>query len=165
MKHRTRLILRSIFTILSILMIGFIFLHSAMTADDSSWESGVIADFINGILHGMGIPISLRDSVVRKMAHFTEFAVWGMLLSVTVYLYVSRRLRTFLIVLPMGLAVAVCDELSQLFSEGRSCEIRDMLIDFGGVFVAALIVQLVLFLIARYKGKKEGNGIERADTE
>lgn len=160
MKNGKRWIARLIFTLLSAAAIGFIFFHSSMSADDSSLESGGVVEWLNALFRGMGIPLELNDHIVRKLAHFTEFAVLGALLSVTVFLYLSKRLRTLLIALPAGLAVAVCDELIQTTSQGRSCQLGDVVIDFCGVLTAALIVQLVLYLIHRHRLKKEGNGNE-----
>ncbi len=66
------------------------------------------------------------------------------MLVTTVYLYVckkpKKRSRTLIISLPVGAAVCVIDELIQIFPEGRSCEVRDMLIDFSGILFSALII-------------------------
>ncbi|MBR1533881.1 MAG: VanZ family protein, partial [Ruminococcus sp.] len=69
------------------------------------------------------------------------------------------------VALPLGCAVAVCDEVIQLFPKGRSCEVKDMLIDGAGILVSVLIVQFILFLIERHKGKKEGKRSERIIAE
>lgn len=165
MKTNKRRIARPIMTILSVLAVGFIFLHSIMDAETSSAESGWMRDILNSAFRAININIVLDDFAVRKLAHFTEYAVMGALLSVTVFLYVSKRLKTFLLTLPIGLAVAVIDETIQMFSEGRSPQFTDVLIDFFGVLIAALIIQLILYLIDRHRLKKEGNGIERSDTK
>ena len=47
----------------------------------------------------------------------------------------------------IGLAAAICDELIQLTSPGRSCQISDMLLDFCGVLAGALILMLVFRII------------------
>lgn len=122
--------------------------------------SGAVREFINHIFKAVGLPFELNDLIVRKLAHFTEFAVLGVLLSITIYLYISKRRRTFFITLPAGLAVAVCDELIQMTSEGRACQITDVLIDFSGILFGALIIRLILYFIYRHQQKKEGNGIE-----
>ena len=165
MKNKKLFAARLVFTLLSVLTVGWIFLNSAMTAEESSSMSGSVRGFINQILESIGAPFLLTEHIVRKLAHFTEYAVLGALLSVTVYLYVQKRLRSFLLTLPIGLAVTVIDEFIQTLSEGRSCQVTDMLIDFSGVLLAALFVQFVLFLIYRHKIKKEGNEIERSDSE
>ncbi len=127
--------------------------------------SGTVREFINGILRSLGLPFILDEFIVRKLAHFTEYAILGALLSVTVYLYAAKRLRTWLVTLVIGAGVAVCDELIQTLSAGRSCQVTDMLIDFSGVMLASLVIQLILFLIYRNRKKKEGNEIEGSDAE
>lgn len=160
MKDKKLFAARVILTVLTVAAVAAIFGHSMMNADDSSAESGFVLNLINGIFRALGIPVTADEFVVRKLAHFTEFAVLGALLSVTVYLYLFRRWKAFRIALPVGLLVAACDEWIQTMSKGRSSQFTDVLIDFSGVLFAALIVQLILYLIHRHKVKKEGNGIE-----
>lgn len=150
---------RIVMTILTVAAVGFIFGNSLMNADDSSAESGRILGFINGILRSMNAGFEASEFIVRKAAHFTEFAVLGVLLSVTFRLYVQKPLKAALFAVSAGLCTAVCDELIQMSSSGRSCEIRDMLIDFSGVVFAALIV----FLILRLKDRRKKN--ERSSAE
>ena len=52
--------------------------------------------------------------------------------------------------------IAVSNELVQLLPEGRTCSVRDMLIDFSG---AALGVGIAM-LISRFGGQKERQGKE-----
>ena len=43
----------------------------------------------------------------------------------------------------IGALYAVTDEIHQMFSEGRSCEFRDICIDAGGVLFGVLIIHLI----------------------
>ena len=43
----------------------------------------------------------------------------------------------------IGLIIAVCDELIQLTSPGRACQLADMLLDLCGVLTGALIILLI----------------------
>ena len=68
-----------------------------------------------------------------------------------------------MIAVPLGALTAVCDELIQTMSEGRACQITDMLIDTSGVLTGTLIVLLMITLIIRSKKNKiktegENNG-------
>ena len=164
MDQKKRFAYRLVFTLLSIAAVGAIFYNSSLDAAQSSDQSDVIVDAVNSLFRSVGIPLTADSFIIRKSAHFTEYAVLGGLLSVTIRLYVEKRLRTLLIALPAGLTVAVCDELIQRGSAGRSCEARDAAIDFCGVLFAALIVQWVLYLKEKKKGK-EGIGIERTGSE
>lgn len=165
MKNKKRFAARLILTLLSVLAVGAIFYNSSLDAVESTTQSDPLVDGINAFLRSIHIDFTVDSHMVRKAAHFTEYAVLGLLLSVTVYLYVKERKRALFITLPIGAGVAVCDELIQLFPAGRSCEVKDMLIDFSGVLFSALIIQLVLYLTEKHRRKKEGNEIERTFAE
>lgn len=150
-------------TVLSAGAVCFIFGNSLLDADDSSMMSDGVLEFINRLLCSLNIDLELGSYTVRKAAHFTEFAVLGALLCSTAYLYVFRRLRSALISVPLGALTAVCDELIQTMSEGRSCQIGDMLIDTAGVLAGTLITLLIITVIIHNKKNKvktegENNG-------
>lgn len=154
-------IARIIMTALSVAAIGFIFSNSMMNADNSAMESSTVMELINRVLRSINSDWSIDEFTVRKLAHFTEFAMLGALLTVTAYLYIGKRLKSFIIGVAAGTATAVVDELIQTLSEGRSCEIRDMLIDASGVVTAAVVTVLMITIIIKIKNKiTEGVKIE-----
>lgn len=154
MRNRKQFIARVILTVLTIAAVAAIFYNSSLSAVESSEQSSPITEYINSLLASWHIPLTVTQSLVRKAAHFTEYAVLGTLLTATVHLYAQKRSRTLLLALPIGAFVAVCDELIQLFPAGRSCEVRDMLIDFCGILFAALIVTLIISVIEKRRNKK-----------
>ena len=85
----------------------------------------------------------LMAFLVRKAAHFTEYAILGVLArGLFGSLHAERGVRP----LPAGLLVAfvpVVDECIQLFVPGRSGQLTDVLIDLSGVIVGALLAHLV----------------------
>lgn len=99
----------------------------------------------------------------RKLAHFTEFAVLGGLLTLTAHKIFpqesySRRVRVFLrAFLPVLLSFlyAGSDEIHQLFSAGRNCNLRDVLIDTSGACFGVLTVSLLSVLYHKRKRKRE----------
>lgn len=76
------------------------------------------------------------DIGVRKIAHFTEYAILGGLL---VLLFRIRRVRLILLPWLIGTLYAVTDEWHQSFLPGRSCDPKDVLIDACGVLIGVLI--------------------------
>lgn len=85
--------------------------------------------------------------IVRKTAHFSIYGVLGFLSFLTFVSY--RRLRLilrFLLSAAVCLIYAVSDEIHQFFVPGRSCELRDVCIDFCG----ALLAITVSMLFSRY---------------
>lgn len=100
----------------------------------------------------------------RKLAHFTEYAVLGMLLSLTLrrvekFIEKSRQTRpkiwAFWLPALLALLYAISDELHQRFVDGRSCELRDICIDFAGGCLGILIASRICRLAARYLSEEK----------
>lgn len=135
------------FTVLAGAIMVFIFAQSALSADLSSEESGVIVDWIMRVMEDI-LPFG-REAVVfavRKGAHFTEYLILGAALVPAV-----KEWRSASGVLPaggvpaawlIGSAYAMTDEFHQSFVPGRSCEFRDMVIDSCGVLTGVLAASL-----------------------
>lgn len=137
----------------TILIMAFIFFQSALSGDVSGAESGFIVDLITRILD---TDPETASFVVRKLAHFTEYMILGIFLALDAVDIAGRREAensTFLLwLIPfiIGTLYAVTDELHQSFVPGRSCEVRDMMIDAAGVAVGALItIRIVAGRIVR----------------
>ena len=121
--------------VLTILLMLFIFCQSALPAELSQQESGVVVRFLAGVT---GLEEGLVSFVVRKGAHFLEYLVLGISLFWTVR---DLRMRaSFWIPWAVGALYAVTDEVHQYFVPGRSCELRDVLIDACGVAAGMAIV-------------------------
>ena len=154
MKDRKMMIARVVLTVLTVAAVAAIFYNSSQSAIESTERSSPLTDWINGILAGFPIPFSVTENCIRKLAHFTEYAILGAMLSVTYYVY-QLKIRTALITtLITGAAVAVIDEIIQLFPAGRSCQVSDMLLDFCGVAFAAVIVMVIIRAIENNRRKK-----------
>ncbi len=121
-----------------VLWLGMIFGQSCIVADRSAAESqGLLAYFVQFFP-------SLTEAILRKLAHFAEFAILGLLL--------SQCLRCDLLQpLFAGLLCAMCDESIQIFVEGRAAMVQDVWIDFAGITVAVLITFALRRLIHRKK--------------
>ena len=165
MNSRKKMIAKIVLTALCLIAVGAIFFNSSLDADTSTKQSDPLVDEINQFFESIHIHITITDKMVRKTAHFTEYAVLGALLSATLYLYVGRRRDSFAMTLPLGCAIALCDEVIQLFPKGRSCEITDVMIDSSGILFSALIVRLILYMIDRHHRKKGRKKRERFIAE
>lgn len=93
-----------------------------------------------------------QSFIVRKGAHFSEFAVLGVA-SAFVLRYYRRLKDKGLCGMAMfyGLFVGVCDEFIQSFSD-RTSSVRDVLIDFFGYMTGAVVAVGIMLMI--YKCKK-----------
>ena len=153
MKDNKLLTARVILTVLTVAAVAAIFYNSSLSAVESTEQSSPLTEWVNSVLASLHFPFAVTEKFIRKLAHFSEYSALGLLLSTTVYLYRQDRKKTLLTALPIGAAVAVCDELIQLFPAGRSCQVSDMLIDTCGIAFGTLIV--LLFISIKEKKQKE----------
>ena len=150
---------KRIFVILIILVLAFIWGHSVISTDNSSEESANIMRILQSVLDFLNIPVTLTQQFVRKLAHFSEHAVAGLVLGIFMYPRLmdaeTRREQIECAVLPLiiGFFIGFIDETIQIFS-GRGPLIQDVWIDFFGVFLGVSLAYLVVFLHYRRKRRK-----------
>lgn len=127
--------------ILGILWQAFIFTQSLLPGEVSSNQSGFIVDVLYPMINTIGIPISMDNFslLIRKLAHFTEYFILGLL---WFGIYISYQKHNWLpwVVVIQGFIAACIDEIIQLYTPNRSGEFRDVLIDTLGVLIAVIIV-------------------------
>ena len=90
--------------------------------------------------------------VVRKGAHFTAYAILGGLCFADLRVLDKFKLKiNFIIALVISALYAASDELHQYFVPGRSCEIRDVMIDSLGALTGITVVIIFSKLIEKIK--------------
>ena len=94
-----------------------------------AWAALIFA--LSSIPH-LGTGLGTWDTILRKGAHVTEYAILGLLLVRAL----GRELPAFLI----GVAYAITDELHQHFVGGRHSSPIDVAIDSTGVLIGVLIL-------------------------
>lgn len=141
-------------TAVTVLFIALIFIHSSMTADESDGESLAALDLISDIFRRFGISLELTKHIIRKTAHFCEFALLGVLSTVTVYSYIKKPLNNMTTVCFICLATATADEAIQLFVPGRAGMVQDIVLDFSGALTGTLIATAILLVIISVRKKK-----------
>ncbi len=153
----------TIFWILVIMWMAFIFYMSAQTGTESADMSSPIAETVARIfVPGLdNMPEEKQDKVIgkaefiiRKGAHFTEYAILGFLIYLVVQMYVSKKVYTFAASWIPATAYAAGDEFHQMFVGGRSPQIRDVCIDSAGAVTGVLACMLITFLILKLCNKK-----------
>lgn len=77
---------------------------------------------------------------IRKMAHATEYAILGMFVFGTVYVYGILWKQAMLYAWIWATIYAATDEFHQLFVLGRSEQIRDVVLDSAGAFAGILML-------------------------
>ena len=90
----------------------------------------------------------LTEHIIRKTAHFAEYAVLGGLTARAAGIPGTERLKDALMLI---FIVPFVDETIQLFVVGRSGQISDVWLDMSGAAVGMMITAGVLSYAARRK--------------
>ena len=136
-----------VFLILAILWSFVIWSFSAKSAASSTVDSDAAASAINSMLETFfGGEFDINTNLIRKLAHFCEFAVLGFFAFMAFY-FLGYKEYTKLLAYPViwGFSVAVTDEFLQLFFEGRSAQVTDVLLDVSGTLTSVLILLSITF--------------------
>ena len=121
----------SVFLLICIVLtLAFIWGNSLLDRQSSTELSTGVLDFLKPILKLIGINTE-TDHALRKIAHFCEFGLLGVELTLFAFLHKGAGIKAMLIPAVFCLFVAVSDETIQFFS-GRACQVTDMLLDFSG---------------------------------
>ena len=161
-----------ILIVLSITWMVLIFCMSAQNSEESSsLSSGLLAKLLAWLTpdwDSMGarerrLLLEKWHTFFRKLGHFSEYAVLGGLLTAVFRVRHTERqsppyTRVWLPPLA-ALCYAATDELHQRFVPGRSCEFRDVMIDFSGALLGTLIVLGMLHLYRKRQEQREAEGL------
>lgn len=142
--------------IFSAVAVGILMLIIFILSAQEGSASDEISLSVTGLLFN-GDLVAALNVIVRKLAHVSEYAA----LSVPLYLFFStfEINKSMKIIFPFSVSVfyAATDEFHQLFVEGRSGQIRDVMIDsIGAVLGIIFIIVLSSFLSAINK-RRSGN--------
>ena len=151
--------------VLLVIMAVLIFAFSAQTSEDSSSLSITVTRFLLGIFHPgfkdldpaqQAQLIAAAHGLVRKLAHFTEYALLGAVLSMHLRLVLKMKVgHICLSAFILGACYSVLDEWHQSFVSGRAMQIKDMQIDSCGVAFGIAVVALIILLARRIKTRHE----------
>ena len=132
-----------------------IFAQSAKNGVESTEDTNKIMRLIENIAERMGLDAEISAHVLRKLAHFGEYMILGLLAA-----GVAGILgKTFLYPCAWGytIAVALVDEfVIQRMTEGRGPSIKDVGIDAAGALVGILLVTGVACWLCRRRLKGRG---------
>ena len=157
-----------VLTLLLLANMTLIFLLSAEGREDSGDRSGRITQWVIDRLYPDfdAYPEEERETIrenvhhaVRKIAHFSEFGLLGVLSTAWLFHVDSRRsaLKRWVkvgICAVFCLLYAVSDEVHQIFS-GRGPAVTDVLIDTWGALTGIGALLLILWL-TRWRPQKRG---------
>jgi VanZ family protein len=90
--------------------------------------------FAFSAIPSLGTDLGVWDTILRKCAHMTEYAILAILL----FRALGNELPAFL----SGLAYAISDEIHQHFVSGRHASPIDVAIDAAGLLLGLLALRL-----------------------
>lgn len=131
----------------------FIFCNSLLPGEQSTGMSDAVVDHLPDLLERIDLQSLTR--LVRKTAHFFEYALLGGLTAAVFWQSGWLKLRNAGNLLCPCLLWAVVDEFLQTFVEGRAGLVGDVLIDLGGILVGTLAVVLLARFLRRRKGQTQ----------
>ncbi len=139
--------MKKLIWIIPILFISFIFFFSSLDATTSEAMSDPLAIHTISFFQ-LDIDFDLITYIIRKCAHFIEYMTLGLMI---VFSHKFSPLFKSNFTYTLFAFVGVIDENIQRFSEGRSCQISDMILDsFGYIF--GLGIGILLLRILKRKG-------------
>ena len=149
MMGRDRLI--RLCSVLILLNLCFIWGNSLLPAEVSQ----AFSDWVKSLLEAVFPSEEALPSdggLLRKAAHFAEFAALGFLVRWRAVLLRKKGIRTLL----WGVAAACVDETIQIFVPGRGPGILDVGIDTCGVVTGMILLQIGYVLWKQHQSKQYG---------
>ena len=151
---------KTIFAVLLVLWMGFIFSMSSENAEKSSNTSGQTIRVVLSAVPGFEeqpeeVKVNIIEKlqfIVRKSAHFIGYMILGILASGLI-LYYGNINKKYLLAFLICVIYAISDEIHQLFVPGRSGQVRDVLIDSAGSLLGIIIVMAFEKLLIKFNKK------------
>ena len=139
-----------IFLVLAIAINAFIIVEAALSGEDSGNQSGWLTNIIAKIFNIT--PDENFHHLVRKLiGHFSLYVVDGVITSLAEYYVIkyrnSYKYNLLIVVFAIsGIILASFSEFVQLLALNRGFAVTDMLINFSGYALGAIIIFLITFI-------------------
>lgn len=146
-----------VLAVLTVALLAFIWIHSMMppeaSGEESSWVTlYIVQPFVSLITGGR---VTVTEHFVRKLAHFTEYMVYSLIMTCFIGRLRADMRRSqgaphgMLVRVPfIAWLTAFIDETIQIFS-GRGPAIKDVWIDLGGACLGFAIGLIIVALSDR----------------
>ena len=147
-------ILICIFAVLTLAWTAIIFAQSAKNGEESTEDTNKLMQIIENIADSIGVDADVSAKLLRKSAHFGEYAVLGVFAALLIAMLGEKLLH--IVSFGYAVSVAICDEFAiQRLSEGRAPQLTDVLIDSAGALFGILAFIGISCLV--YATKKQEN--------
>ena len=136
---------KSFFFILAIFITCFIWGNSMLPVTESQELSMGIVYKVTGFVKSLGITLTMAelDHIIRKLAHFSEFAAQGFF----VYLGLVRNNLNWKWAALVGLVTGMIDETIQIIVPGRGSQVADVVLDWCGCWGGIVAATIVRFIV------------------
>lgn len=157
-------IIRVILIVLLLMTFSIIFGFSSQDGEESKGLSRKITELItqnNEKIQSLSSQekeevLDRIEAVIRKIAHFSIYTIIGILLMALMCMFNIVDKTRVGITLVLGIIYAATDEFHQVFVQGRTALITDVVIDTMGVILGILLVLLIREIYRKIKEGKTG---------
>ena len=130
--------------------------NSMRTATQSDQQSTSLLSWLAPWLSAVGIQPEGFHAILRKLAHFSEYGLLGVLWTIELWLGPHRgKRRGTMERLSFCMLTAFLDETIQLFVPGRSGEIRDVWIDTAGAWTGIVITTCLACITMKFLNRNQ----------
>lgn len=154
--HLARIFLRPLSFVPALIIMYFIYSFSAQDGTASSQLSSSISHKLIHVIDRV-LDFELTEKQVdtgaekihyyiRKTAHFTEYFILAVAISLPLYVYGIRGIWLMLTSLILCVGFACLDEYHQLFVSGRAASKKDVLIDSFGSLSGIVFTRIVGYI-------------------
>ncbi len=153
MKKRVLLVLRVLLIVGYICSLLFTFYQSSLPKDESKAESDAVLEWLEPIIPSDTPVGEYVHTNIREIAHFTEFFIQGIFLSLYLVIFIptvtsdiKSKLKYIIGSYILSPIIPLLDETLQIFTS-RGPQISDVWVDTFGFVSSITIVYLCFFLI------------------
>ena len=147
-KNVRRILWRIIITAAFAGCVLFIWHNSMENAEASAERSGRVTEIVNEMMESLGQE-PVTEHFVRKLAHFSEYGLEGVLAVLLFSAYGFHAGKWFWKIILTGTVTAMTDESLQFFSAGRAPGLGDVCIDMAGFLCGMLLTCVVRLLFGK----------------
>ena len=152
-------VIRFILALLLIATFGMIFNFSNQDSEKSGSASQKVTEAITKDIKAIkelnknekARVIDKIEDVIRKIAHFSLYALVGFLLMSLLITYNINEKNKIISTVTIGAIYAISDEFHQSFVSGRSGQVSDVFLDTLGVTVGGLFILLIIKTVKKFR--------------
>lgn len=150
---------KRIYLVLAVIWMIVIFNFSHQPAIISADQSGNLVEVlcnipIIGFVANNISQLEMADFLIRKAAHMFSYFVLAVLWFMYMYDNSKSVFNVSIYSFILTFVYACSDEFHQLFIQGRSGEIRDILVDSTGAIIGIAFIYIIMKIIAKNRADK-----------